>query len=124
MLVREGHAIPLNVAEQHFAHRADQRAFLVAPFANAGTASGECIEDDGESEAWRNGEYGTWTVSVVSDANALNVSVEWSGQFARPFERVEVWLPAADSRTIACATGRIVNEAHEHGWKRLTVELD
>ncbi|WP_118181693.1 TIM-barrel domain-containing protein [Paraburkholderia phosphatilytica] len=124
MLVREGHAIPLNVAEQHFAHRADQRAFLVAPFANAGTASGECIEDDGKSEAWRNGEYGTWTVSVTSDANALNVSVQWSGRFARPFERVEVWLPAADSRTIACVTGRIVNEAHEHGWKRLTVELD
>lgn len=56
MLIREGGVIAMNVAEQHFARPADERAFIVVPFAAEGVARGGCVEDDGEREAWRTGE--------------------------------------------------------------------
>ncbi|MBN3728133.1 glycoside hydrolase family 31 protein, partial [Burkholderia sp. Ac-20379] len=37
MLLREGHVLPLNTAEQHFAARADARGFVLAPRAADGT---------------------------------------------------------------------------------------
>ncbi|UCF25782.1 MAG: glycoside hydrolase family 31 protein, partial [Ralstonia sp.] len=45
MLIREGGVVALNVAEQHFDQRADQRGFLVVPVSGAGETTGGCIED-------------------------------------------------------------------------------
>ena len=80
MLIREGGVIALNVAEQHFDQRADQRGFLVVPKSGTGEAVGGCIEDDGETEAWRHGEQGRWNVRVVSDALTVTLHVSREGR--------------------------------------------
>ena len=96
MLLREGRVLPLNVAEQHFGARADTRGFLVAPRIEDGVAYGECVEDDGETEAWRDGEYGLWRIETGREASgAFGVSVRWDGRPARPADRVEILLPAS-----------------------------
>ena len=77
ILMREGSVIPLNVAEQHFGRPADERAFIVVPFAGAGIARGGCVEDDGESEAWRNGAQGRWNVMLIeATRTALRISID------------------------------------------------
>ncbi|MGF7131826.1 alpha-glucosidase (family GH31 glycosyl hydrolase) [Paraburkholderia sp. EB58] len=53
---------------------------MVAPYHGVGIAQGECFEDDGESEAWRSGEYSCWKVSVESDAATPTITVNWTGQ--------------------------------------------
>jgi alpha-glucosidase len=123
MLIREGSVVPLNVASQHFARPAEQRGFMVAPYRGAGIAQGECFEDDGESEAWRSGAYGCWKVSVASDAATLTVAVDWSGDWRRPFDSVEVLLPAADARRIAVSNATLRSEVRAQAWTRLVLDL-
>ena len=123
MLIREGSVVPLNVAQQHFAQPADLRGFMMAPCQGAGIAQGECHEDDGESEAWRTGAYGCWKVSVESDAATLAVTVNWTGQWQRPFDSVEVFIPAGDSRRIVATTGVIRSEVRGAQWTRLVLDL-
>jgi alpha-glucosidase len=123
MLVREGSVVPLNVAEQHFARPAERRGFMVAPHRGTGIAQGECFEDDGESEAWRAGDYGCWNVSVASDTATLNVSVDWTGARRRPFDSVEVCIPASDTRRVVAVNATIRDETQTAGWTRLVLDL-
>jgi alpha-glucosidase len=126
MLIREGSVVPLNVAELHFAQPADSRGFMIAPHQGTGVAQGECFEDDGESEAWRSGEYGTWNVSAAGDALSLNVSVNWTASAAhwkRPFDSVEIFVPASDARRVIALNATIRDETQHAGWKRLVLDL-
>jgi alpha-glucosidase len=131
MLLREGCVIPLNIAEQHFARPADERAFMVVPMAGAGVAQGGCIEDDGVSEAWRDGAQGRWQVAIASDAATLRLSVACEGRMPRMPSCVQILIPASETRTVVCASGELnselnheaINEAIENGWRRLTLRL-
>lgn len=120
VLIREGSIVPLNVAEQHFARPADQRGFIVIPREGTGVTEGECVEDDGESEAWRTGEYGHWHVSLQGDAATLALSVEWKGRMQRPENPVEILVPASESRRIVARNGVISAEKRERGWVQFT----
>jgi alpha-glucosidase len=111
------------LAEQHFAQPADSRGFMVAPYHGVGIAQGECFEDDGESEAWRSGEYDCWKVNVESDAATLTITVNWTGHYRRPFDTVEMFIPAADARRIAAIGATIGSETPATGWTRLVLAL-
>lgn len=125
MLLREGRVLPLNVAEQHFGARADARGFVVAPRIEDGVAYGECIEDDGETEAWRDGEYGLWRVETGREASGvLGVSVRWDGRPARPADRVEILLPASVEGAVAVRGARIEQDAQSGTWRRIVVAFD
>ncbi|SPB16734.1 glycoside hydrolase [Caballeronia novacaledonica] len=123
MLIREGHVIPLNIAEQHFARPADERAFIALPCAGAGVARGECIEDDGHSEAWRDGVQGKWRIVIESDARCLRIAIERDGQMPRVQNEVRVSVPAADARSVTCTTGELTGERIADGWRHLTLRL-
>jgi len=123
MLLREGGVIPLNVAEQHFGRPADTRAFIALPFASVGTACGACVEDDGESEAWRNGEQGRWRVTIDSDTDALRVSIAREGHMPRAQTEVQVLVPASETRAATCTSGALVADETAGGWRHLTVRL-
>ncbi|BCQ29390.1 DUF4968 domain-containing protein (plasmid) [Caballeronia sp. NK8] len=123
MLIREGHVIALNIAEQHFARPADERAFIALPCAGVGIARGECIEDDGESEAWRDGVQGRWGVVIESDAQHLRIAIEWHGEMPRAQNEVRVSVPATDTRSVTCATGELTSERIADGWRHFTVRL-
>jgi alpha-glucosidase len=124
MLVREGGVIALNVAEQHFGQRADRRAFMVVPVAGVGEAIGGCVEDDGESEAWRDGSYGRWEIRAASDAHSVTLSVTYEGAMhEEPPESVEIHLPASETRQVLAPRARIVRRATAGGWLQLTLQL-
>ncbi|WP_322050223.1 glycoside hydrolase family 31 protein [Paraburkholderia bannensis] len=123
MLVREGGVIALNVAQQHFGQRADRRAFIVAPLAGEGRTSAQYIEDDGETQAWRDGACGTWRIAAHSDGQTLAITVEREGDKRFLADTIELHLPADESRAILLGAGRIVADAREGGWRKLTVEL-
>lgn len=123
MLVREGGVIALNVAEQHFDQRADQRGFLVVPMQGVGESVGGCIEDDGETEAWRDGEQGRWSVRAVSDAQAIALHVSCEGKMPTLADTVEIHLPAGDVRQVQTPHARVLETVVAGGWRRLTLQL-
>ncbi|SAK66324.1 alpha-glucosidase [Caballeronia temeraria] len=123
MLIREGHVIPLNIAEQHFARPADERAFIALPCAGVGVARGECIEDDGESEAWRGGAQGRWNVVIESDAQSLRITIERHGAMPRLQDDVCVSVPASDMRHAICTTGNLIDDLVIDGWRHITLRL-
>ncbi len=88
VFARQGCAIPLNLAEQHFAQPADDRGVLV--FAHGGTGSFEdrVFEDDGETAPAA--DQG-WRIAVRSDDEAIYVTAPRS---------VKVILPPAETRLL------------------------
>jgi alpha-glucosidase len=123
VLLREGSVIALNVAEQHFGRPADERAFIAVPLTGSGTAHGGCVEDDGESEAWRTGMQGRWNVTIASDATTLRISVEVEGQIPLLQLEIRVFVPAHETRATACASGAITGDHVADGWRCLTIAL-
>ncbi|MEM5311001.1 glycoside hydrolase family 31 protein [Paraburkholderia sp. JHI869] len=123
MLVREGSVIALNVAEQQFGHRADRRAFIVVPFAGSERVCRGYVEDDGETEAWRQGAFGEWIVSAQGDAITLTLAVEVAGAMPHKQSTAEILLPASEARSVAVAAGRIVENELTAGWRRIVIEL-
>jgi alpha-glucosidase len=115
----------LNIAEQHFGHPADERAFLAVPHAGAGTTRGGCVEDDGESEAWRTGAQGRWNVVLAGDAHTLRISVEREGWMPQPQPQpqVSIFVPRHELRAIVCAGGALAGDHLSGGWRCLTINL-
>lgn len=126
VLLREGCVIPLNVAEQHFGHAADERAFIAVPPAGAGIARGGCIEDDGETEAWRDGAQGRWHVTLTGDANTLQVAIEREGWMPQAQSQVRLLVPMSEARAIVCATSThatLVADQTADGWRCVTISI-
>ncbi|MBV8624561.1 MAG: glycoside hydrolase family 31 protein [Herbaspirillum sp.] len=123
MLVREGAVIAMNVAQQHFDLRPDQRAFLVVPHAGQGEASGGCIEDDGHSQAWREGQLGRWEVRAHSDATSVRLEVWHEGHLPVAIDTIDIFLPDSETRTVHAPQARIVSESRSQGWRRLHLAL-
>ncbi|MFM0130426.1 glycoside hydrolase family 31 protein [Paraburkholderia sediminicola] len=122
-LLREGSVIPLNIAEQHFGRPADERAFIAVPHAGAGIARGSCVEDDGESEAWRTGAQGRWHVTITSDANTLRISVVREGWVQQPQQEVRLLVPKDEARAAVCIDGTLVADHTADGWRCLTIAI-
>ncbi|WP_304175920.1 glycoside hydrolase family 31 protein [Phenylobacterium aquaticum] len=121
LLVRDGSAIPLNIAEQSFDRRGDVRAFAIfAPVDGAFTAT--CYEDDGESEAWRTGGFGQWILSVEASPDSLRIDARATGQ-RPPTGALALLLRPDDARPVTSARGRLVSDRLADGWRRLDLEL-
>jgi alpha-glucosidase len=112
LFVRENSAIPLNLAEQHFNQPADQRGFAL--FAGTGSFEASCYEDDGESEAYRQGRPEKWHMTIFATTEKIDIDIK------RPAgaDKLILLLPAADKRALNLSG----TEASWEGWRR--VELD
>lgn len=100
LFAREGCAIPVNVAVQTFAARADRRGFMVFPPAGSGTFTSENFEDDGESEAYRTGGYGGWRIKVDADARSVSMRIQRFGAFTALEPEPQVIFPESEKRTL------------------------
>jgi len=99
LLLRAGSATALNIAPQTFAVREDARAFLIAPLAGDGAFEAECREDDGETEAWRRGEFAIWRIRVECSAQAITVTPTLEGPY--PVDpRLVLLLPQGETRPL------------------------
>jgi alpha-glucosidase len=120
LFAREGAAIPLNIAEQHFDRRGDERAFALFP-PPVGGAGGRCFEDDGETEAWRDGGYGFWRVEADGDADRLVIACLREGPTPPVADTLTLLLPAGETRAIEAGGGRIVDDRLLQGWRTVKI---
>lgn len=121
LLVREGSAIPLNIAEQTFDRRADARAFAV--FAPAdGRFAARCYEDDGETEAWRAGGRGGWELEVEASADRIVVDARAVGPRA-PRGPLALLVRPGERRPMWSRDGGALTERLESGWRRTDLKV-
>ena len=121
LLVREGSALALNIAAQSFDRRADIRAFAI--FAPAtGTFTASSFEDDGETEAWRSGSHGHWTLAVEATPEALIVDAKATG--TRPPEGpLALVMRPGDQRQVKLTRGQMISDQVVDGWRRIDLAL-
>ena len=115
LFAREGSAIPLNLAEQHFNQPADERGFWISPPLGTGRFLADCFEDDGESEDYRRGLTSSWRLSVVAETDRIEIAIAKAG----PWDRLVLLLPAAEQRALSPDGAVIATERVEEGWRRV-----
>jgi alpha-glucosidase len=120
MFVREGGVIALNIADQHFDHRADTRAFALFP-PRDGSFSATCFEDDGETAS---GAHGFWRIEAANTGGRLSVGCSKQGRAPPPGDRITVLLPRAAVDADQPIEGPIVSDDAEGPWRRLVIACD
>jgi alpha-glucosidase len=120
LLAREGCALPVNLALQHFARPAEQRGFIIFPHAGDGEFSASFFEDDGESHAYREGHCGHWTLRVVSDSATLDIIAGAGGEVPHRGDWL-LRLPARETRTARINGTLPATDALTDGWRCLSL---
>jgi alpha-glucosidase len=105
LLARAGGIVAMNVAPQHFGKRADQRGFAVFPL-HVGAWEQDVFEDDGESEAYRDGAHRLWRFSVSCDAKTVALRLAAEGDFPGAPKTVELLFPAGERRRLDIPGGQ------------------
>jgi alpha-glucosidase len=123
LLAGECCAIPLNVADQHFLTRADQRGFCIFPSKLDGQFESSCFEDDGESEGYREGHYWTWRLQITASRSDLAVEIEREGEGYSKQNQVSLLFPRQENRRVEVRGGSIVADASEGAHRKLLVSL-
>ncbi|HEX4180242.1 MAG TPA: glycoside hydrolase family 31 protein [Caulobacteraceae bacterium] len=116
LLAREGGAIPVNLAEQHFARPADARGFWMFPHQGEGAFTAVSYEDDGET---RDGPDGAWRLEVRSDARTIRVTVERRGTV--PDGALTLIFPASEDRAISVRGHEAREDRLSDGRRRVVV---
>ena len=124
LLVREGSALPLNLAEQHFAQPADQRGFALFPPRGDGEFKDTFFEDDGESEQYRSGQFGQWKITVKSTSSSLDVSVTHLGMYPPVNDEVTLLLPKQETRSLEAESATILSDLLSRDWREITLRLE
>ena len=106
VFVREGTAIPVNFADAHFNDASDLRGFLVYPPKGEGAFVATCFEDDGVSEAYRDGAYGEWRLEVRTTATTVTISVSRAGQKPPTDRYLRLILPKTETRKVVVEGGK------------------
>jgi alpha-glucosidase len=123
LLAGEGCAIPLNVAEQHFLNRADQRGFCIFPPRSDGQFESSCFEDDGESEGYRQGQYWTWRLQITASRSDVLVKIEREGEGYPKPGQVPLLLPRQETRRVEVRGGSVVADVSGAANRELLVAL-
>jgi alpha-glucosidase len=114
LLVREGSAIAMNIAEQSFDRRGDTRAFAI--FAPAdGAFEATCHEDDGETAAEG---HGSWQLNVRASAEALTVDCCAEGP-RPPVGPIALLLRPNEVRPVQVPSGRVTADRLDGAWRRI-----
>jgi len=123
LLAREGSIIPLNLAEQHFGKPADQRGFAIFPHKLSGEFSDEIFEDDGFSEAYREGHYGLWRIRVRSTEQEIAIEIDRAGHWTRSFDEVELILPRGEMRQILISGALLGSDRQMDAHRKLHIRF-
>jgi alpha-glucosidase len=123
LLAREGCAIPMNFGSIRFGHVEDLRGFQVFPLRGAGDFEATCFEDDGLSQACRDGAYGQWRLRVRCTLSGLHLALSREGQRPPVQDRMVLRLPRSDGRTLGFTGAVLEEDAAEGDWRRLTLKL-
>jgi alpha-glucosidase len=119
--VRAGSALPVNLAEQHFAKPADERGFQIFPL-RAGWVEATTFEDDGVSFV-RTGQFATWTIAAETSPTALRLAVSRRGAYGETPDEVRLILPAPETRSVEVQPGALVSDSIENDGRVITIRL-
>jgi alpha-glucosidase len=122
LLARAGSAIAINRAEQHFAKPADVRGFHIFPLRGHGTFVVTSFEDDGESEAYLQGAFREWTLTVDC-GERIHVGLAQAGTLTRYDDTVHFILPATETRAVALSGAQFVNEVRSSEGRVIVATL-
>jgi alpha-glucosidase len=101
----------------------DVRGFQVFPLQGAGHFESTCFEDDGHTQACRDGAHGQWRLQVSSTADTLNIQVLREGKRPPVQDSVVLYLPASDIRSLQFGSATLQDSQVEGAWRRLTLKL-
>jgi alpha-glucosidase len=122
VFVRDGAAIAMNAAEQHFDHRADEPAFAVFP-PRRGRIDAASYVDDGESESWRDGQFGYWHISLDC-ANRLEIACRKSGGRPPPSDRLAILLRPRETRPATISGGMLLSDETGASWRKIVIAVE
>ncbi len=122
LLARAGSAIALNVAEAHFASSDDRRGFHVFPL-EQGRFEVTCFEDDGASQAWRDGAAFHWRLDIDCSADAIAIAIHRDGRFADPEVDLAVILPASERRVVNFTGASVRADQPAAAGRQITVRV-
>lgn len=123
VLAKEGSVIPLNVAEQHFSKPADKPGFFIFPRKSAGATEYECFEDDGESEAYREGDFYNWRLQIQTTASRVLVTIKRDGKIGPGAISITLLLPSHETRKIEIEGASVVADGRGGMNRELLVDL-
>ena len=123
LLAKEGSVIPLNVAEQHFWKRAHKLGFFIFPKRPAGASEYECFEDDGESEAYREGDLYNWRLKIQTTAARVLVIIKRDGKIGTGAINVTLVFPSHETRRIEIEGASVVADGRAGMNRELVVDL-
>ena len=118
ILVRDGAAIPISTDPRNpRGRRLESFGWLVFPLVE-GESLGEAFDDDGISEAWREGDFSLRRLRLAATPEELLVEIE------DPAGRIALWLPADETRPVRLNGGRGADDGVIEDRRRLTLILD
>jgi alpha-glucosidase len=121
LLAREGCAIPLNLGAIHFGQVEDRRGFQVFPCLHDGEFEATCFEDDGHSQACRDGVHGQWRLRMSCTRQSLRIEVAREGVRAPAQDTVVLRLPAAEQRALTLQGATLQQHITVGAWQELTL---
>jgi alpha-glucosidase len=123
LLAREGCAIPLNLGAIHFSNIEDVRGFQVFPFQGEGDFEATCFEDDGRSQACRDGAHGQWRLQVRCTLEGLHFAISREGRRPPTQDSITLRLPSSDSRGLSFSGAALAHDAPDGDWRQLVLKL-
>ena len=101
------------------------RGFQVFPLKGEGAFEATCFEDDGHSRigSAKGAGQGQWTLQVNCTALAVQISVVREGAQALAQSRVQLRVPAADTRSLSVGNVPVLEDSVQGDWRYLTVQL-
>ena len=101
VLVRAGGAVPVGERMGYVSTTADtSRELLLFPAPGAATTHGQVYADDGQTHAWREGEYCLVDWEMNSDATTVRVVLRTSGTWKPAWGELQPVLPAWEQREL------------------------
>jgi alpha-glucosidase len=101
IFVRENGMIPFSIGEIHTPNACEGREFRIFPPTGVGETSYELFEDDGESWAYKQGQYAIVRIHLVSDRRKLSIHIETKGEYILPYQTISFWFPPSEKRMLS-----------------------
>ena len=122
LLARAGSAVPLNVAEARFGSRSDRRGFQVFPL-EQGRFEVSCFEDDGASQAWRDGQCLHWRLGIDCSSNSIAIAIDRDAREPGSEVDLVLLLPDSERRAVILDGATVVSDAPADAGRQVVARV-
>ena len=83
----------------------------------------EFFEDDGESDAYRNQQYGLWQIVVNADTASLDVAITRAGACPPAASEITLLLPKQETRALRIHSAKVLADQATSDWREVRISL-